>query len=242
MISLDSKVLSGKDIRARLDSLCKRAGIQVTGEFGQRGMYFKSVSVENPPAGREIVGISTTDRVDFDREVVMPGGLNWEPLLKYRCMYVEHDMHMRSVAATVRSVKRLQTPNGWQIRGKMLGDSYSEHIPRLPMLAEAGVLGLSIGFMATNVGPPTPDEKAIYPQAESIVRSADVVEVSFTTMPCNLDCYSDVVYLDDTRSGDVMKMADRGLVSKASTMLFITSRATQAMQTNNAGNKTLILL
>jgi hypothetical protein len=149
-------------------------------------------------------GIATTGSVDQDEEVVVPGGGDWSlfgPTGRYKSLYSDHFYGSSSVVATVREVKRMAgRVDGWRIIAQFMPDDFGEHVVQAKMLAERGALGLSIGFMATDRGAPTPAEKSAYPGARSIVRAWKVFEVSTTPMPCNLDCGGSTLWVEEGKA------------------------------------------
>lgn len=195
----------------RLRKVANERGVDGEG-VGMIGRAFKSVAVKQENAGFEIEGIATTDDVDCDREVVLPDALDWYTMGKYKALYADHMYGSRHAVAVYRWAARTKTPNGWRIRARLLPDDYSEEIPRMRTLAEHGALGWSIGFMARERGAPTDAERRSYPGAESIVRKAEVFEVSLTPMPCNLACMGVSVYADDSKAASVGDLVRKGLL------------------------------
>lgn len=199
----------------RLRKSARKCGIEGDA-IGILGRAFKSVAVKQENSGYEIDGVATTDDVDCDREVVLPDGLRWDAVAKYKALYVDHMYGTKHAVAVYRYTSRTTSPNGWRLRARMLPDEYSDEVARVRMLAEHGALGLSIGFLATDRGAPTADEKRRYPAAESIVRKAEVFEVSYTSMPCNMACTGSVVYADDSKSAKVGELVRKGIISPES--------------------------
>lgn len=163
----------------------------------------------------ELQGVATTGSVDQDEEVVVPDGGDWSLMVgdkaRYKSIYTDHWYGTPSVVATVRWVKRTVSPNGWEIRAKMMPDDYGEPVKQARMLLERGAAGLSIGFMALDRGAPTPEEKAKYPGARSIVRKWKVFEVSVTPMPCNLDCGATILRGDSGKAAEAAELVSKGL-------------------------------
>lgn len=202
--------LTPDKLRASMATTAKRAGFDPE-KIGVLGRFLTHIKSGADGDGFEVEGIATTDDVDCDGEVVLPDGLDWKPFQKYRVLYAEHAYGMKYAAATYRYVTRSKSPDGWKIRARLLPDAYSDEIQRVRMLADAGVLGLSIGFIPIESGPPTPEEQARYKGAASIVRRASVFEVSFTTMPCNMACVASAVYTDASKSAELCQMVTKGL-------------------------------
>lgn len=158
----------------------------------------------------EIEGIATCDAVDCDDEVVLPDGLDWSVLERFKGLYVDHLYGVEHVVATLRRVSRVREPNGWKVHAVLLPDDYSADIRRVKELASRGALGLSIGFQAIDRGAPTDEERRLYPRAMSIVRRARVFEVSYTPMPCNVLCATTGVYVSESRAADAAALVRKG--------------------------------
>ena len=60
-------------------------------------------------------------------------------------------------------------------------------------LAEAGNIGMSIGFEILDASAPSAEERKAFPNARGIIRAWKLLEVSYTAMPMNQDCQSDLV-------------------------------------------------
>lgn len=182
---------------------------------GMVGRFAKSAAAIVRDGKRiEIEGIATTSHVDADEEVVLPDGIDWDAFKSYQTLYLDHIYGARTAVAKLRYVTRHKSGSvdGWRLRAMLLPDDYSEEVKRVRMLAEAGMLGMSIGFIAADRGALTADEKRLYPKARSIVRKARVFEVSYTTMPCNLACAADRVYVDDEKAAGVRELVTKGLL------------------------------
>lgn len=192
------------------ENLLKRAAKLVSGaaDVGVVGSYLKAAQTIEENGGYEIEGIATTDDVDCDDEVVMPEGLDWGTFNRYKTVYLDHYYGTENACATRRWVKR--TGNGWLLRARML--KTCEETPKLLELAREQALGMSIGFVPTDRGTPSPEERKRYPKANSIVRKAMVFEVSLTSMPCNLACQTTAVYVDDSKAAKLADMATKGLI------------------------------
>lgn len=180
--------------------------------IGTVGRAFKAATAKPDNGGWDIEGVATTDDVDCENEVVLPGGLDWGPLNAYKTLYGDHIYGVRTAVATLRWVARSSSPNGFRIRARMLPDEFSEDIPRYRILAERGALGYSIGFFATDRGTLTPDEAKRYPRAKSIVRKAAVFECSLTSCPCNLACAGASVYADDSKASVLADLVAKSLL------------------------------
>lgn len=195
------------------DELLVRAKARIPGaeDVGVVGSYLKAAKSIEENGGYEIEGIATTDDVDCDDEVVMPDGLDWKAFESYKAVYLDHMYGTRYAAGVRRWVKRVG--NGWLLRTRLLKEC--EESPKLLELAREGALGLSIGFVPNDRGQPTDAERKRYPRALSVVRSASVFEVSFTSMPCNMRCQTTGVYVDDSKAATLREMVVKGIIPEA---------------------------
>jgi len=135
----------------------------------------------------EVVCYANTAAVDLEREVVLPSGLNvTDYLMANRNLFVDHNYDVCSSVAVCRDMA--MDSRGWRCRGAFHDDTTNPYVRACLALAKAGTLAMSIGFEALDWGAPTPEERVAYPGAESIVRKARVLEVSYTAMPMNVTC------------------------------------------------------
>lgn len=176
-------------------------------DIGSRGAWYSAKSfVENKSV--QIDGIATCESVDCDGEVVLADGVKWDPIKRYKTMYVDHYYGVRNAVATMRWVKK--SGDGWQIRAMMLDPSKFEDVGRVIELAGLSAIGLSIGFVVLSAGPPTPDELKSWPGAGRVIRECEVFEVSFTCMPCNVRCGTTDVYVDESSAEKALVLVKSG--------------------------------
>lgn len=208
-------MILGREVSNEIrESLAKRAKARgMDGDVGMFGVRFTKIEVKSEQKGYELDGVATSDMVDCDDEVVLPDGVMWDKLNKYKTLYVDHQYGVRHAAATLRNVVRKE--NRWRVQARLLPDDYSEDIPRLRVLASEGMLGMSIGFLALDRSAPTPEERKRYPGCESVIRKADVFEVSFTAMPCNLSCRASLASVSPETAGKVMELVAKGMLPEA---------------------------
>lgn len=188
--------------------------------IGVRGMTLEDATVKEVKVSNgmayELDGIATTGRLDEDEEVVLPGGGDWsmltDPKSLYRSMYSDHRYGTAFVVAKITRVVRSKAPDGWRVLARFMPDEYGEHVKQTRILAESGMLGLSIGFMAGDRGAPTKEEKAAYPGARSIVRQWKAFEVSTTPMPCNQDCAARALWVDEKSAARAGELVTKGLL------------------------------
>jgi len=158
------------------------------GIIAGRWAYDRKCGVKQAGAGPiEVVAFANTAAVDLESEVVVPTGLDVASYLtKNRNLFADHNYDVCSAVAVMRSMTLV--PAGWLCRGVFHDDMANPYVRACVALAKSGTLGMSIGFEALDWGAPTADERAAYPGAESIVRKARVLEVSYTAFPMNVTC------------------------------------------------------
>ncbi len=205
---------SGQDVIRNIRSGCAGKGMNLadTAKVGRFASFCKQARVETTnPNQLDIVCVATTDDLDLDGEVVLPDGADWSYFEKNRVVFLDHSYGSSQAVATLRNIKR--QGNGWVCRATLLNDPQNENVRIVKTLAEAGVLGMSIGFTVTDAGQPTPMEQKAYPGADYIIRKWNAVEVSYTAMPCNVACRTQaMIYGGDEKRASVV-----GLLTKSKT-------------------------
>jgi len=205
-------------IRSKHPELGGDAQIGVWASFG------KDTTVDTEGGNRDITVVANTDDIDLDNEVVIPSGADRSYFESNRKVFVDHDYTMGSHVGSLRRNGLSAYPSfaeqkGWLARIGMLKISSPVPDDILSVAREVGI-GVSIGFAATDVGPPTEDEAKRYEGKRgapaSIVRAWDWIELSFTAMPCNVSCQSRVEVLDDTRAASLEALVTKGKIQKAS--------------------------
>lgn len=172
----------------RLRALAHKAGYGTddtrVGIFGSFGS--KATTVEQPPGKPlEIVAWATTSDVDMDGEVLVPEGMDTQSYLgKNKNMFYEHEMDLP--VAVMRSMT-LHAGKGWKVRAQMLNLD-TDYAKAVKALAEAGTLGLSVGFILQKGAPPTETETKAFPGVEYMLHKTLAVEISATAHPCNVSC------------------------------------------------------
>lgn len=143
--------------------------------------------------GRTVQAVANTDDIDLDDEVVVPSGLTPGYFAKNKSVFVDHMYDMGSYVGQLRELKAFpgegDAQRGWLARVHMVDTPLGNDV--LTLCRETG-LGVSIGFRATDYGPPTSDEKKRYTRngitPKSVVRAGELLELSFTAMPANVSC------------------------------------------------------
>lgn len=218
-MTLDPKSLD----RHKQDALEQRA--RVKSFFTSRGVAdknrmpgFKAWSAigsnrkfaKDARSGDVISATATCDRLDLDREILLPGGADTSYIDANKTVFVDHCYDWASI---VGSVKRLaRSLAAWEFEARMLANSGSPAVKLITACAEQFGVGVSVGFDPVEYGDPTAEELRRYPGAECIIRKYRLLEISFTGMPCNVSCRSDEVWVDDslvTPAKAFLKVEDR---------------------------------
>lgn len=164
-------------------------------------------------SGDVITATATCDRLDLDREILLPGGADTSYIDANKAVFVDHCYDWASIVGHVKRLNR--TPDAWKFEARMLPDSGSAAVRLITACAMSFGIGVSVGFDPIDYGDPTPDELRRYPGAECIIRKYRLLEISFTGMPCNVSCRSDEVWVDDslvTPAKAFLKVEDRKLL------------------------------
>lgn len=141
----------------------------------------------------EFQAIITTDSIDRDHEVVMPGGVQWEPFLKDNpTIPFGHDGDNRLPVGRAMWIKPLpkRSPNRLLMGFRMGSTPFAEDVATL---IKEGILNtMSIGFepLEGEFGPPTEKEIKKRPElagVRNVYRKSELVEVSVVTVPSNRD-------------------------------------------------------
>lgn len=185
------------------------------GPVGVKGYSRATVSVDEENGNNDIILRANTDQVDLDREVVVPSGADTTYFFENRVIFSDHQTDVASVVAGLRSAslkKRAAGGEEWLIRVRL--------IPEMPQsgwikaIAREVGIGCSIGFLATEYGPPTGIERKAWPGVESVVRRWPWLETSFTPMPCSVTCGTTMgeksVKIDKSRQDGLDRMLRLG--------------------------------
>lgn len=165
-----------------------RAGLDASAAVGVRAAPARIVAAKSTARERLVTLIATTDRVDVDHEVVIPGGGEGGYFFENRRVFLDHRLDTEYAVASLRWAKRYpgdRDAREWRIQVAMHSTPIAQDV--YTMLTEHG-LSASIGFLALDRGAPTAAEKAAYPGAERIVRRWEWIETSFTAFPANVSC------------------------------------------------------
>jgi hypothetical protein len=152
----------------------------------------------NPDGPVDVVATVTTDCVDADREVVLPGGVDLSRYLSAPRIQLCH-------ATGSRPGEYYVLPIGRAVWTRRIDNSLVQGIEfaKTPMgqevaeLFRSGMLNtFSIGFVSLEASPPTKAEKLARPdwaKAELVHRRWQLLEVSVVPLPCNSEAIGEWV-------------------------------------------------
>ena len=160
--------------------------------MGVHGIMPNHVAVDPNPANRDILVVATTDDLDLDEEIVLPGGADRTYIDVNRKVFLNHVTDEKEcLVGEIRSLKAITTGGrqvGWQARVRIYEGPLYPAAELVWDLATKHGMGASIGFIARDHGRPNMEEAAMYPGAKSIVRLWKWIELSFVFTPCNVRC------------------------------------------------------
>lgn len=219
-------------------------------QIGVWASFNKDVSVDTSNGNRDIIVVANTDDIDLENEVVIPSGASRDYFEANGKVFVDHDYSFGSAVGAVRkngivAFPSLSEQRGWKVRVGMLslkGNPVPDDI--LTVAKEVGI-GTSIGFAATDHGPPTDEEAERYMgkkgPPDSVVRKWDWIELSFTAMPCNKACQSQEMIVDDSRAASLEGLVTKGLIQKQSARaLGLTDRRLFPVAETKAAKRTIV--
>ena len=157
--------------------------------------YYESVVQEGPCASNEVICLLTTDRVDRDKEVVVPSGGVFTNYNANRIVMYGHASGKPSEGEVGMPVAKnlwiKATRDGRGLVGKHAYDLDDPFSFRVCGKAKRGFLNThSITFLPIEFGPPTKEEIAKHPhwaEAKTIYRKWELIEYSVVAMPANVD-------------------------------------------------------
>lgn len=232
---------NGPEIARRLR---ERAGLKDGAPVGTYTTFNKDVRVtdKSNPRYVDVKGFATTDAVDSVGDVIVPNGLDWKTYFERNgsTLFVDHFYDVDSRVGKARRVYMSKTASGSS--GWMMHALIDRSAPKAAAVlagAEDGSIGLSVGFEADDYGPPTADERKAYPRAGNIIRRGKIIEVSFTYMPCNVECQSSAVRTDEATAKAIRARSLPELVTKH---MLLPTVADATMSEEGAATRTKIIL
>lgn len=194
--------IDGSPIIERIKYRAELMGHKCAGPVGVVAGFSKAMTVDEEGGNRDILAVATTDDLDLEEEVVLPGGADVSYFQQNKKVFVDHQYDTLSAVGVLRNLRKWRGPNGsegWLARIHVPDSPENPLAMHVLALARAEGIGTSIGFEAVDYGRPTADESKRYPGAKSIVRRWKWLELSFTAMPCNVACQSRSGSADDSK-------------------------------------------
>lgn len=169
-------------------------GLKAADSIGMLRVVCKLPTLEGDE--RTAAFVATTNSLDLDEEVVLPGGADWSYFLANKQIFVDHNYGSDFNVGQMRGDKMIPYIEGgqhigWKIRAYFYNNLKCPRADDTLAKIMQGGQGMSIGFIPVESGPPTAEEAKIYPKAFSIVRKWRGLEVSVTPLPCNVRCQSE---------------------------------------------------
>lgn len=203
-----------------IERMKRHYGLAADAEVGLIGSICKSVKVS--PDSREIHVIATTDDIDMDREVVLPGGADLSYFGQNRFVFADHRYTVDAIVGRIKpnSLKLFpdaDNPKGWRATITLPKDlPLADTVYRIAAHEDGGI-GVSIGFEALDVSEPTDDEVKRYDPdgtkgLRSVVRKWRWLELSVTGLPANVAARGGAAKSGGTV--DLAKMVTKGVISR----------------------------
>lgn len=200
-----------------LTRLKAHEGIGADDRVGVVSSFGKGAEVITKERTRDIVVIANTGDIDLDNEVVVPSGADTGYFERNKMIFADHLYDLNQVAGRMRTLEKYPSADNhkaWRVRAHIADNPIGNTVRTI--VEETGQIGVSIGFVADDYGPPTDDERKAYKAADgstpqSVVRSWKWFELSFTALPCNVACQSMTV--TEGKSLDMLNAVDE-LVTK----------------------------
>lgn len=172
------------------------------GEVRAKAALLTSPSIDRE--ARLVKGLVSVAVPDMDREVVVPSGLDTSYFPdKVKAVYLNHDYN----ALPVGACRRLQVKDGGRslyaatyVARSALGDDL------LTAIEDGIINGFSVGFIATDYGPPTSEETKSYGMCDNVIRKGRLIEYSITPMPACPDA--------------LVEMVSKGMIHRSSAVAF----------------------
>jgi phage head maturation protease len=181
-----------------LKSNPKHAAAMASGEVRCKANTLEVTKIDR--AQRLVWAYITSPRVDLEREVILPEGIERDHFPEtIKTLYIDHDYNRYPMGVGVCRTLLYEAPTRRllaqsHITTRAIGDEL------LTAIDEGAVGGTSVGVLDIDAGRPTADEVAEHGEHDCIVRRSKLIEYSFTSMPCNLDALVDL-----TRKGKIRR-------------------------------------
>lgn len=196
--------------------LKQHPGIRDESTMGVVSSFGKGAEVVTKDNTRDILVTANTGDIDLEKEVVIPSGADTSYFHRNGMIFADHKYDLEQVAGKMRRLDKYPSDTdhkSWRVRATVANNPIGNTV--MTIVRETGQIGVSIGFVAKDFGPPDEAEKKAYSKdgqsPRSVVREWDWFELSFTALPCNVACQSMAV--TQGKSADMMDAVDR-LVTK----------------------------
>lgn len=155
----------GKDIGVAWCAMSERRNVKAT---------------DQPEMCEAIINTGGIDLVD---EVVVPRGIDWSYFKVYKSIYWNHDAGGSTLpVGKLRNLSLRTGPDRWAASWIWASNPFAQQVK--VAVQEEVCNGTSIGFVPTDRGTLTEDERAMYGDAATICRSSIGLEFSVTPQPC----------------------------------------------------------
>ena len=183
------------------------------GVAGIVGSYGKGAETDIKADTDDIIVVANTGDIDLENERVIPSGADDSYFKANGQMFADHQYDIGSGAGVVRNISAYpstENHKAWRLRVRLRDNDIGKAIRAI--VDDTNQIGVSVGFVPVDYGPPTPDEQdALGGAFHSIVRTWKWFETSFTLLPCNVACQS--MNITEGKSMDMVESADRLLGS-----------------------------
>lgn len=176
----------------------ERCHLPESSVVGRTSCYGKNTGLFTKNGNVDVVGIATTDHVDSEGDVVLPGGCVPKSYFEQNGkVFMDHWTGGEDLVGWKRFIKPVEgrwdgvESRGWQVKVALIKSS--PHYDMLCEVCSATTFGMSIGFIPLEMGPPSKDEAARYPGVKNVIRKWEWYELSFTPFPCNVNCQTQTV-------------------------------------------------
>ena len=205
--------MKSTDIISRMKS---HHGLKSDAKVGIVSSFGKGAEVDLKADTRDITAIVNTNDIDLESEVVEASGANPKFFLKNRQVFGDHKYEIENGVGVLRKLSPHPSTadhRAWKMRIRVNDNPIGNAV--LKIVQETGQIGFSVGFIATDAGQPTDEERVKFggdnpENLRTIVRAWDWFETSATLLPCNVSCQS----LDsvESKSLDMLNAVDNMVV------------------------------
>lgn len=174
-----------------IERLKKHPAVKADSSFGVVSSFGKGAEIQEGNDLRDIVVIANTNDIDLESEVVVASGADTAYFEKNKHIFADHMYDVANGAGKLRHLDphpSKENHKGWRVRARINDNPIGNAIKTI--VEQTGQIGVSIGFIAKDFGPPTEAELAEFGggdrEIRSVVRAWQWFELSFTLLPCNV--------------------------------------------------------